>query len=89
MAPYRGLYSIVFPITKHMEQEMVLLPRAQVDQMLRVMGRAEYYCAHAISMHSPDYNDELDATRTYPGASGYAGATLREVIQELESHIEL
>jgi hypothetical protein len=36
-------------------------------------------------MHSPEYDDELDATRTYPGASGYAGATLREVIQELES----
>lgn len=64
---------------------MVLLSRARVDQLLRLMGRAEYYCAHAISMHSPEYDDELDATRTYPGASGYAGATLREVIQELES----
>ena len=72
-----------------MDVDYVLLPRQRVDQLLRLMGRAEYYCAHAISMHSEEYNDELDATRTYPGASGYAGATLREVIQELESHIEL
>ena len=68
-----------------MEQQMILISREQVDRMLRVMSRAEYYCAHAISMHSPEYSEELDATRTYPGASGYAGATLRDVIQTLES----
>ena len=56
--------------------------------MLRNMTRAEYYCAHAISMHSPEYDDELDCTRTYPGASGYAGATLRDAIQILESAID-
>ena len=71
-----------------MKQEMVLLPRAQVEVMLRNMTRAEYYCAHAISMHSPEYDDELDCTRTYPGASGYAGATLRDAIQILESAID-
>lgn len=71
-----------------MDVDYVLIPRQRVDQLLRLMGRAEYYCAHAISMHSPDYDDQLDATRTYPGASGYAGATLREVIQELESAID-
>ena len=71
-----------------MEMEMVSLPREQVDQLIRVMGRAEYYCAHAISMHSPEYDEHLDATRTYPGASGYAGATLRDVIQVLESAID-
>ena len=67
---------------------MVLLNKERVDQLLRLMTRAEYYCSHAISMHSDEYSDELDATRTYPGASGYAGATLREVIQELESAID-
>ena len=67
---------------------MVLISREQVEQLLRNMGRAEYYCAHAMSMHSPDYNEELVCTRTYPGASGYAGATLREAIQVLESAID-
>ena len=71
-----------------MDVDYVLIPRQRVDQLLRLMSRAEYYCAHAISMHSPEYDDELDATRTYPGASGYAGATLREVIQELESAMD-
>lgn len=68
---------------------MVLLPKARVDELLRLMCRAEYYCSHAISRFSEEYNDELDSTRTYPGASGYAGATLREVIQELESRLPL
>jgi hypothetical protein len=72
-----------------MEQNMVLISREQVDHMIRMMGRAEYYCAHAISTFSDDYDEEHDdPTRTYPGASGYAGATLRDVIQTLESHIE-
>ena len=71
-----------------MDVDYVYLPRQRVDQLLRLMGRAEYYCSHAISMHSADYDDQVDATRTYPGASGYAGATLREVIQELESAID-
>ena len=66
---------------------MILISKAQVEQLLLKMTRAEYYCAHAISMHSPEYDDQLDATRTYPGASGYAGATLRDVIQTLESHL--
>jgi hypothetical protein len=66
---------------------MILISREQVDQLLRQMGRAEYYCAHAISMHSPDYDENVDPTRTYSGASGYAGATLREAIQVLESSI--
>ena len=70
-----------------MEQQMVLISREQIDQMLRQMGRAEYYCSHAMSMHSEDYDENMDPTRTYPGASGYAGATLRDAIQILESAI--
>ena len=66
---------------------MILISKAQVESMLRDMTRAEYYCAHAISMYSPEYNEELDCTRTYPGASGYAGSTLRNAIQILESHL--
>ena len=68
---------------------MVLISREQIDHMITIMGRAEYYCAHAISTFDPDYDEEHDdPTRTFPGASGYAGAALRDVIQTLESHIE-
>ena len=66
-----------------MEQEMVILTRATVDRMLRLMTRAEGYCRNAVSSSQCDIHD--DATCSYPGASGYAGATLREVIQELET----
>ena len=71
--------------------EMVSLPRAQLDNILIQMQRAETYCrkARPASRH-PDM-DELMAepTEFYSGASGYAGATLRDCIQQIESHIPL
>ena len=70
---------------------MVLISRGQVDHLLRMASRAEGYCRQARS--SFPFNAETDIhaepTEFYPGASGYAGATLREIIQTLESHIEL
>ena len=68
---------------------MILISRQQVDYLIRMMGRAEYYCAHAISTFSDEYDEQHDdPTRTYPGASGYAGATLRDVIRVLESALD-
>ena len=71
-----------------MKQEMILISRDECERMLRYLTKAEYYCAHAISSLDPNrdvVNDE--PTRFYPGASGYAGATMRDVIQSLESHM--
>ena len=62
---------------------MVVLTRATVDRMLRLMTRAEGYCRNAVSYSECDPHD--DATRSYAGASGYARATLQEIIQELET----
>ena len=62
---------------------MVLLTREAVDRMLTLMIRAEGYCRNAVSYSECDPHD--DATRSYAGASGYARATLAEIIQELES----
>ena len=70
----------------NMEQEMVLISRKQCDLMLKLLYRAEGYCRKAQSIRIAD-ND--DATASYPGASGYAGATMRNVIQTIESHMEL
>ena len=71
--------------------EMVSIPRFQVDHMLIQMQRAETLCrkARPASRH-PD-KEELMAEPTvfYSGASGYAGATMRDVIQQLESHLPL
>ncbi len=71
--------------------EMVSLPRVQIDQLLIQMQRAEGICrkARPASRH-PDM-DELMAepTEFYSGASGYAGATLRDCIQQIETYLPL
>jgi len=72
-----------------MKQEYVTIPLAECERMIRFLTRAEYYCAHARSTSDPTIdivNDE--PTSTYPGASGYAGATMRDVLQTLESHLD-
>jgi len=53
------------------------------------MQRAEGYCRKARPTSYPQTNEDLFAEPTafYSGASGYAGATLREAIQTLESHL--
>ena len=72
-----------------MEQQMVLISRDQVNHMLIMMQRAEGYCRNARPASYPQTNEDLFAEPTafYSGASGYAGATLREAIQTLESHL--
>ena len=72
-----------------MEQEMVLISKPVIDLMLSQLKRAEGYCTQAKSILDPDLdiiND--DATASYAGASGYAGATMRDIIQTLETHCE-
>lgn len=74
-----------------MEQQMVPISRTQVDHILRLAIRAEGYCRNARSSFVFNRETDINAepTEFYPGASGYAGATLREVIQVLESHLPL
>ena len=70
---------------------MVLISRWQVDHLLRMATRAEGYCRNARSTFPfrADTDIHAEPTEFYPGASGYAGATLREVIQVLESHLPI
>ena len=66
---------------------MVAIPLAECQRMLRYLTRAEYYCAHARSTADPTVDINDDATTTYPGASGYAGAAMRDIIQTIESYV--
>ena len=69
--------------------EMVSLPRVQLDNMLIQMQRAETFCrkARPASRH-PDKEELMsEPTEFYSGATGYAGATLREAIQTIESNL--
>ena len=71
--------------------EMVSIPRVQLDQILIQMQRAEGYCRNARPASRHPDREELMAEPTtfYSGASGYAGATMRDVIQQIESHLPL
>ena len=64
---------------------MVLISREQVEQMLVMLHRAEGYCQNARPSTLTSWEDE--PTASYPGASGYAGGTMRSVICTLESHL--
>ena len=71
--------------------EMVSLPRAQLDNILIQMQRAETFCrkARPASQH-PDREELMaEPTTFYSGASGYAGATLRDCIQQIETYLPL
>ena len=71
-----------------MEQQMIAIPLAECERILRYLTKAEYYCAHATSSSDPSVDVVHDEpTRTYAGASGFAGATMRDIIQTLETHV--
>ena len=70
-----------------MEQQMVAIPFDECERMLRLLTRAEYYCAHARSTFDPTVSEDDDPTTTFPGASGYAGATMRDVLQTIETYL--
>ena len=71
--------------------EMISIPRVQLDHILIQTERAEGYCRRARPASQHPDREELMAEPTtfYSGASGYAGATMRDVIQQIESHLPL
>ena len=70
-----------------MEQQMVMLHRSEVEHLIKMATRAEGFCRNARPASFPQSQEDLHAepTEFYSGASGYAKATMREVIQCLES----
>lgn len=68
---------------------MVLISRPAVEEILVRLQRAEGYCRHARSSFpfNPETDIHAEPTEFYSGASGFAGATLRQTIETLESHL--
>ena len=66
-------------------EDNVSIPRWECERMLRYLYRAEGYCRKAKSSYDPTVDLMGEPTDTYHGASGYAGATMRDIIQTLES----
>ena len=73
-----------------MEQEMVLISRGEVERLIRMCSRAEGYCRNARSSipFNPATDIHAEPTEFYSGSSGYAGATMRDVISTLESSLD-
>lgn len=72
-----------------METKYVLISREQVQSMITMLERSEGYCRNARPVRYPMSQADLHAEPTdfYSGASGYAGATMRDVLQTLESSL--
>ena len=66
---------------------MVMISRSEVEHLIKMAIRAEGFCLNARPVTYPQTQEDLFAepTEFYSGASGYARATLQEVIQSLES----
>ena len=71
-----------------MEQQMVLISRPLVEQLIVQLERSSNFCEKARSLTKEDMLDTTaEPTEFYAGASGYARATMRDVLQTLESHL--
>ena len=68
-----------------MDENFVLISRENITTMITMMKRARGYCLNAQPTSLTDFND---VTGSYPGANGYAGATLGQVIDNLEAHLD-
>ena len=55
---------------------------SEVEMLTQQLDRAAHYCQHATSSSNTSWHDE--PTASYPGASGYAGATARTVSDYLK-----
>lgn len=64
---------------------MILISRAECERMLLYLNRAEGYCRNARPTRKDEF--KLKPTASYAGATGYAGATMRDIIQTLETHL--
>lgn len=73
-----------------METRFVMIDKGEVERLLQMCVRAEGFCRNARPATSPFTKEDLYAepTEFYSGSSGYAGATMREVICTLESSLE-
>ena len=70
-----------------MDQKMILISKDECERLIRSMQRSIHYCTNARSSFDPEVDLMSEPTDTYPGASGYACSTMKDVVCSLESHI--
>ena len=72
-----------------MEQQYVLINRDECERLLRSLQRSIGYCTKAKSSYDPEIDLHSEPTATYPGASGYACGTMKDVVCTLETYMLL
>ena len=72
-----------------MEQQFVMISKAEVEQQMRQLKRAINFCVNARSSFDPEVELIGEPPETYPGASGYACQTMKSILQSLESNLSL
>ena len=70
----------------HPLNDYVVINKAELAIMKKQLERSIYYCRNAESTRYDDL--EQEASATYPGASGYAGATMTQVLEHLNAAID-
>ena len=70
-----------------MEQQYVLIHRDECERLLSSLQRSIGYCTKAKSSYDPEITLHSEPTETYPGASGYACSTMKQVVCSLEMHM--
>ena len=72
-----------------MEQQYVVINRDECERLVRSLQRSIGYCTKAKSAYDPDITVHSEPTETYPGASGYACGTMKDVVCTLETYMML
>lgn len=68
---------------------MVRISRPLVEQLINQLDRSARFCENARSFTKDDmYDTKAEPTEFYAGSSGYARATMRDILQTLESHLD-
>ena len=67
----------------------VMISREECEMIVMRLRRAAGFCQNAIpSSRKPSKNElMMEPTSFYSGASGYAGATMTSVLEQLEAHL--
>ena len=75
---------------KPMDQNMILISRDTIAQILTMLHRSKGYFEKARPSVYPQREEDLYAepTEFYSGASGFALGTMKYTIEKLESHLQ-
>tara|TARA_X000001382_G_scaffold33226_1_gene21835 strand:- start:61 stop:279 length:219 start_codon:yes stop_codon:yes gene_type:complete len=71
-----------------MEPEMIRISRPLVEKLIMQLDESATYCEKARFLTKYElYHTKTEPTESVIGANGFARATMRDILQTLESHL--